>query len=80
MEEKDMLAENLENLVQKERLAGGKLGVEKGRQEAEKRALESKRDTVRHLLAFGVLTDEQIAQATGLSVDDIAKLRLEDKH
>ncbi|MGP9766665.1 Rpn family recombination-promoting nuclease/putative transposase [Halomonas sp. AOP13-D3-9] len=80
VEDKDMLAENLENLVQKERLAGEKLGIEKGRQEAEQRALESKRDTVRHLLAFGVLTDAQIAEATGLSIDDIAKLRLEDKH
>tara|TARA_R110002020_G_scaffold20611_7_gene70347 strand:+ start:2310 stop:2579 length:270 start_codon:yes stop_codon:yes gene_type:complete len=80
VEDKDMLSENLEILVQKERRAGEQLGIEKGRQEAEKRALESKRDTVRHLLAFGVLTDEQIAQATGLSVDDIAKLRLEDKH
>ena len=76
VEDKDMLAENLENLVQKERQEGRQEGL----QEAEKRALESKRDTVRHLLAFGVLTDEQIAQATGLSVDDIAKLRLEDKH
>jgi len=42
--------------------------------------LEEKRATVRHLLAFGVLSDEQIAEATGLSVDEIAKLRIEDKH
>ncbi|MBT2785501.1 MULTISPECIES: Rpn family recombination-promoting nuclease/putative transposase [unclassified Halomonas] len=76
VEDKDMLAENLENLVQKER----QQGRQEGRQEAELRALESKRDTVRHLLAFGVLTDEQIAEATGLTIDDIAKLRREDKH
>ena len=48
--------------------------------EAEQRALEEKCATVRHLLAFGVLSDEQIAEATGLSVDEIAKLRIEDKH
>ncbi|MDQ7734026.1 Rpn family recombination-promoting nuclease/putative transposase [Halomonas sp. SpR1] len=76
VEDKDMLAENLENLVQKER----QQGRQEGRQEAELRALESKRDTVRHLLAFGVLTDEQIAEATGVTIDDIAKLRREDKH
>lgn len=65
--------------------------IEKGRQEtlqeaeqrvmeAEQRALEEKRDTVRHLLAFGLLSDEQIAEATGLPVDEIGKLRIEDKH
>ena len=59
---------------------GEKLGIEKGRQEAEQRALEEKRDTVRHLSAFGVLSNEQIAEATGLAVDEIAKLRIEDKH
>ena len=67
-----MLAENLENLVKKERLAG--------RQEAEQRALEEKRETVHHLLSFGVLTNDQIAKATGLSVGGIAELRIEDKH
>jgi DNA-binding helix-hairpin-helix protein with protein kinase domain len=67
-----VLAENLENLVKKERLAG--------RQEAEQRALEEKRKTVHHLLSFGVLTNDQIAKATGLSVGEIAELRIEDKH
>tara|TARA_R100001039_G_C1852540_1_gene113441 strand:- start:2273 stop:3205 length:933 start_codon:yes stop_codon:yes gene_type:complete len=61
-----------------------RLGIEKGRQEerqeAERRSLEEKRNTARHLLAFGVLSDEQIAEATGLAVDEIAKLRIEDKH
>jgi hypothetical protein len=49
-------------------------------QEAEARAFAEKRDTVRHLLAFGVLSDEQIAEATGLAIEEIAKLRIEDKH
>jgi hypothetical protein len=36
--------------------------------------------TVRHLLSFGVLSNDQIAVATGLSVDEIVKLRIEGKH
>ncbi|WP_163649493.1 Rpn family recombination-promoting nuclease/putative transposase [Modicisalibacter sp. 'Wilcox'] len=72
VEDRDMLAENLENWAQKERQVG--------REEAEKRALEEKRTTVRHLLAFGVLSDEQIAEATGLAVADVQALRIADKH
>jgi len=49
-------------------------------QKAEQRALEEKRETIRHLLAFDVLSNEQIADATGLAVEEIAKLRIEDKH
>ena len=71
-----MLAENLENWAQQERQAGR----QEERQESERRALAEKRETVRHLLAFGVLSDEQIAEATGLAVDKIAQLRTEDKH
>ncbi|XKH59370.1 hypothetical protein LG290_11855 [Halomonas sediminis] len=71
-----MLAENLENWAQQER----REERQKVLQEAEARALEEKRDTVRHLLSFGVLSDEQIAEATGLRLDEIAKLRIEDKH
>nr|WP_227520305.1 hypothetical protein [Marinobacter sp. LV10R510-11A] len=76
VEDRDMLAENLENLVKKERLEGR----QEGRQESDWRALEEKRKTVRHLLSFGVLSNDQIAVATGLSVDEIVKLRIEDKH
>jgi len=72
VEDRNMLAENLENLVKKERL--------EGRQEGDRRALEEKRKTVRHLLSFGVLSNDQIAVTTGLSVDEIDKLRIEDKH
>jgi len=80
VEDRDMLAENLENLVKKERLEGRQEGHQKGRQEGDWRALEEKRKTVRHLLSFGVLSNDQIAAATGLSVDEIVKLRIEDKH
>jgi predicted transposase/invertase (TIGR01784 family) len=66
MEDKDMLAENLENWAQQERQAGiekgTKLGIEK---------------TARNLLKLGVLSNDQIAEATGLALEDIAKLHAE---
>ncbi|WP_231500607.1 MULTISPECIES: hypothetical protein [unclassified Halomonas] len=64
VEDKDMLAENLENWAQQERQEGEKLGIEK---------------TARNLLKLGVLSDEQIVEATGLALDEVAKLRLEGK-
>ncbi|XUO86528.1 hypothetical protein RVM26_12965 [Halomonas sp. KM072] len=61
-----MLAENLENWAQQERQAGiekgTKLGIEK---------------TARNLLKLGVLSNDQIAEATGLALEDIAKLHAE---
>ena len=66
MEDKDMLAENLENWAQQEHQAGieqgTKLGIEK---------------TARNLLKLGVLSNEQIAEVTGLDLEDIAKLQTE---
>ncbi|HDZ47076.1 hypothetical protein LCGC14_0154310 [marine sediment metagenome] len=70
VEDKDMLAENLENWAQQERQEGEKLGIEKG----EKLGIEK---TARNLLKLGVLSDEQIAEATGLALDEVAKLRTE---
>jgi predicted transposase YdaD len=64
VEDKDMLAENLENWAQQERQEGEKLGIEK---------------TARNLLKLGVLSDEQIAEATGLALEDVVKLRTEGK-
>lgn len=69
VEDKAMLAENLENLVKKERLEG----LEQGR-------LENQRETTRNLIKLGVLSDTQIAEATGLSVDDVKALHGEAKH
>ena len=63
VEDKDMLAENLQNWAQQERQEGEKLGIEK---------------TARNLLKLGVLSDEQIAEATGWALEDVAKLRTED--
>lgn len=81
VEDRDMLAENLENLVKKERLESRQEGLQEGRQEGrqegEKQGIEK---TARNLLKLGVLSDEQIAEATGLAVDEIARLRIEDKH
>ncbi len=72
-----MLAERIkkwpEQWEERGRQIGEKLGIEKG----EKLGIEK---TARNLLKLGVLNDEQIAEATGLSVDEIAKLRMEDKH
>ncbi|MEL7965115.1 hypothetical protein AAG587_01945 [Vreelandella neptunia] len=59
-----MLAENLENWAQQERQEGEKLGIEK---------------TARNLLKLGMLSDEQIAEATGLALEDVVKLRTEGK-
>ncbi|MDR5876295.1 Rpn family recombination-promoting nuclease/putative transposase [Vreelandella gomseomensis] len=80
VEDKDMLAENLENWAQQERQEGEKLGIEKGEklgiEKGEKLGIEK---TARNLLKLGVLSDEQIAEATGLALDEVAKLRDEGK-
>ena len=77
-----MLAENLENWAQQERQAGiekgTKLGIEQGTklgiEQGTKLGIEK---TARNLLELGVLSNEQIAEATGLALEDIAKLHAE---
>lgn len=73
VEDRDMLAENLENLVKKERITGRQEGLMAGR-------LEAKRETARNLITMNLLTDEQIAQASGLTEADVKALRAESKH
>lgn len=80
VEDKDMLAENLENLVQKERRAGEQLGIEKGRQEAEKRALESKRNAACKLITRTEMDDQMIADIEELPVEEVERLRAETQH
>ncbi|MCL5424474.1 MAG: hypothetical protein M1154_02305 [Gammaproteobacteria bacterium] len=80
VEDKDMLAENLENLVQKERRAGEQLGIEKGRQEAEKRALESKRNAALKLITRTEMDDQMIADIEELPVEEVERLRAETQH
>ncbi|WP_163649494.1 hypothetical protein [Modicisalibacter sp. 'Wilcox'] len=64
-----MLAENLENWAQKERQEGEQVGVEK-----------TKRATAQNLIKLGVLSDEQIAEATALPLAKVQALHLDDKH
>lgn len=73
IEDKDMLSENLENLVKKERLQGEQIGIQKGR-------VESLQVVARNLIAMNLLTDAQIAQASGLKEAEVAALRAETKH
>ena len=73
VEDRDMLAENLENLVKKERFEG----MLAGRQEGEHTKAEQ---IARNLIAMGLLTDAQIATASGLSDDEVKVLRKEQKH
>jgi len=61
------------------------LGLEQGRQEGlekglEQGRLETKRATARNLINLGVLNDEQIAEATDMSVAEVTALRREPKH
>jgi uncharacterized membrane-anchored protein YjiN (DUF445 family) len=76
VEDKDMLAENLENLVRKER----QQGRQEGRQEAEQRALESKRNAARKLIARTEMDDQMIADIEELPVEEVEKLRAETRH
>ena len=74
MEDKDMLAENLENWAQQERQAGIEKGTKLGIEQGTKLGIEK---TARNLLKLGVLSNDQIAEATGLALEDIAKLHAE---
>ena len=76
VEDKDMLAENLQNWAQHERQVGLQEGEKLGLVKGEKLGIEK---TARNLLKLGVLSDEQIAEATGWALEDVAKLRAEDQ-
>ena len=60
-----MLAENLENLMKQERWESRE---------------ESLRETARNLIKLGLLTDEQIAQATSLPLDQVRALSKAEPH
>ena len=77
VEDKDMLAENLENMVKKERQEGLEQGLEQGLERGRK---EAKRVTARNLIRLCALSDEQIAEATELTIEDVRNLRAEDHH
>ncbi|MFN2349994.1 MAG: Rpn family recombination-promoting nuclease/putative transposase [Thioalkalivibrio sp.] len=65
VEDKDMLAENLENLVKKERQEGRQEGAEQ---------------TARNLITRTEMDDAMIAEMAGLPVADVIRLRGEAKH
>ncbi|MCP4110696.1 MAG: hypothetical protein GY749_35090 [Desulfobacteraceae bacterium] len=50
-----------------------RIGIEKG-------IMKKARETAENLLLMGVLTNEQIAQATGLTLKDIQDLQKTVKH
>jgi len=90
-EEKDMsadkrtryLAEIREKALKNERsmlAAERKEGIREGRQEGIKEGIKKGgQNTARMLLKMGVLSPEQIAQATGLSTDEIRQLQESEK-
>ncbi|MCI0511133.1 MAG: transposase, partial [Chromohalobacter sp.] len=67
----DMLAERIKQWPER----WEEKGRQEGRQEGEQRGIEK---TARNLITLGVLSDEQIAEATGLTVADVEGLREED--
>ena len=77
VEDRDMLAENLENLVKKERLEGMLAGRQEGRQEGE----HMKAEQIAHnLINRTEMDDQMIAEIAGLTVDEVSRLRSEVKH
>lgn len=77
VEDKDMLAENLENLVKKERTTSRMQGRMEGEQIG---FMKAKREAALNLINMNVLTDAQIAQASGLTETEVKELRTEAKH
>ena len=73
VEDKSMLAENLENWAEHER----SVGRQEGRQEGE---LLRAQQTARKLIKLGALSDKQIAEVTDLPLTEVEALRVEDKH
>ncbi|NWO11399.1 hypothetical protein HLV40_13445 [Chromohalobacter salexigens] len=65
VEDRDMLAENLENWAQKERAEG---------------RVETQRETAHNLIARTEMDDRMISEITGLPIQDVARLRRESQH
>jgi hypothetical protein len=58
---------------------GEQIGIRKGEQIGVRRGrLEAARETARNLITLGVLSDGQIAQATGLTLEQVEALRSAD--
>ncbi|MEA1050409.1 Rpn family recombination-promoting nuclease/putative transposase [Lamprobacter modestohalophilus] len=87
VEDKAMLAENLESWAQRERregrLEGERIGIQKGErigiQKGERIGMKkTAQATARNRIALGMLNDGQIAQVTGLSVAQVEALRADN--
>ena len=66
-----MIAENIRKWPEQLRAEG----YQQAQAEAEKRLQEEKQTTAKNLLAMNMMTDDQIAQVTGLEVQVIHALR-----
>ncbi len=70
---REWLARGMEKGMKKGLQKGEEIGLQKGQH---LKAI----NTALNLLKLGVLTNEQIAQSTGLLVTEVEKLRLEQPH
>ena len=89
VEDRDMLAENLENLVKKERLEGIQEGLQRGlqtgRQEGRNEGRQEggeavKQEVARNLIARTEMNDQMIAEVAGLEVAEVSDMRSQVKH
>jgi flagellar biosynthesis/type III secretory pathway protein FliH len=77
----DMLAERIKKWPEQWEERGIQKGIQKGRQEGRMEGRqEAKRETARNLISMNILTDAQIAQASGLSEAEVQALRSETAH
>ncbi|MDT8406391.1 MAG: hypothetical protein RQ715_03990 [Methylococcales bacterium] len=73
----DMLAERIKQWPEQ----WEQRGVEKGLQEGlQKGRMEARHEMARNLIRMNILSDVQIAQASGLSEAEVKALRSETKH
>lgn len=81
VEDNAMLAENLQHWAEKERLAGEQIGIEKGLKKGRDEAREeTKLEIALNLISIGTLSNEQIAKASGLSLEDVETLGKNASH
>ena len=81
VEDKDMLAENLENLVKKERNSARMEGRLEGHMEGRTEGrTEARREVARNLIKLTEMEDAMIAKIAGLPVKVVTELRSTSKH
>ncbi|MFK7160095.1 Rpn family recombination-promoting nuclease/putative transposase [Marinospirillum sp. MEB164] len=78
IEDKDMLAENLENLVKKERAEGIEQGIEQGYQKAQAEA-EAEKQKLRDAMVLNMLQaglpDSQVMSIAQITADELAAIK-----